>query len=188
MVVVCKNMNASDVQKLVPSLALSGCFNKTTANGTNTGIRNSGKCVQLKGNFLNPKKYSKEAISSSDEGCIGEKDLCTKITKVTSKSETPSKKVGWVPKSKRGKLGKDRDCSIEDVTCTLLEKVRWYLKQHYRDPSNSKTKLPANKLISGLNKLTTTPRPRNIQVQTKLITKNPYVPVDFILIVRIQKS
>merc|ERR1711997_1267657 len=52
-VVVCKNMNASDVQKLVPSLALSGCFNKTTANGTNAGIRNSGKCVQLKGNFLN---------------------------------------------------------------------------------------------------------------------------------------
>ena len=83
MVVVCKNMNASDVQKLVPSLALSGCFNQTeTSNGTKIRMNNSGKCVQLKGNLFQKKDYQKDSTPNEDNGCIGEKELCNKISKV----------------------------------------------------------------------------------------------------------
>ena len=158
MVVVCKNMNASDVQKLVPSLALSGCFNQTTTNGTNTG----GKCVQLKGNFFTKKNYQKE----STPGCIGEKELCNKITTVTSQPDKSTKKYGWTPKNNKGLRKTDknvRDCSIGDVTCTLLEKVRWYLKQHYKEPTkhqSGNTTLSTN----AQNRYPTTSRPRDIQV------------------------
>lgn len=166
-------MNASDVQKLVPSLALSGCFNQTTANGTNTGINNSGKCVQLKGNFFQKKSYQKES-SSNDNGCIGEKELCNKITKVASETDSTTKKSGWVPNSKKNsknKNNKDRDCSKDDVTCTLLEKVRWYLKQHYKDSSKHKsgsTALSTNRK-NIKNRASTTPRPRNIQVTNYIL-------------------
>ena len=170
-VVVCKNMNASDVQKLVPSLALSGCFNQTTAtaNGTNSGLNNSGKCVQLKGNFLTEKKHQKELSSSNDSGCIGEKELCNKITTVTSQSDTSTKKYGLIPKNKNNKQKPDRytrNCSIGDVTCTLLEKVRWYLKQHY--VQNSKLKSSNTALLTNgrktENRSPTTTRPRDMQV------------------------
>ena len=170
-VVVCKNMNASDVQKLVPSLALSGCFNQTkTANGTKIGINNSGKCVQLKGNLFQKKDYQKDSTPNEDNGCIGEKELCNKISKVASESDAKSKKNGWMPKSKRLQLktnsNDDRDCSKDDVTCTLLEKVRWYLKQHYIESSKQRsgsTALSTNRKTTK-NKLKTTPRPRSIQV------------------------
>ena len=169
-VVVCKNMNASDVQKLVPSLALSGCFNQTkTANGTKIGINNSGKCVQLKGNLFQNKEIKKDS-KTNDNGCIGEKELCNKISKVASESDAEIKKNGWMPKSKRlqlkGNGNNDRDCSKDDVTCTLLEKVRWYLKQHYIESSKQRsgsTALSTNKKTTK-NKLKTTPRPRSIQV------------------------
>ena len=163
-------MNASDVQRLVPSLALSGCFNQTTANNTNTGnINNAGKCVQLKGNFFEKRSKLKESSASDNDGCIGEKELCNKIEKVTLESGTSSRNSGWVPKNKKGGRNssrKDRDCSIEDVTCTLLEKVRWYLKQHYRESLKQKsgsTSVSTNRK-SPKNKVATTPRPRNIQV------------------------
>ena len=168
MVVVCKNMNASDVQKLVPSLALSGCFNQTeTSNGTKIRMNNSGKCVQLKGNLFQKKNYQKD--TSDNNGCIGEKELCNKISKVASESDAKTKNSDWMPKSKRKQLktnNDDRDCSKDDVTCTLLEKVRWYLKQHYIESSKQRkgsTALSTNRK-SSKRKLATTPRPRNIQV------------------------
>ena len=169
MVVVCKNMNASDVQKLVPSLALSGCFNQTEtlSNGTKIRMNNSGKCVQLKGNLFQKKNDKKD---DNNNGCIGEKELCNKISKVASESnEAKTKKSGWMPKSIRKQLktsNDDRDCSKDDVTCTLLEKVRWYLKQHYIESSKQRkgsTALSTNRK-SSKRKLATTPRPRNIQV------------------------
>ena len=179
-VVVCKNMNASDVQKLVPSLALSGCFNQTkTANGTKIGINNSGKCVQLKGNLFQNKEIKKDS-KTNDNGCIGEKELCNKISKVASESDATTKKNGWMPKSKRlqlkGNGNNDRDCSKDDVTCTLLEKVRWYLKQHYIESSKQRsgsTALSTNKKTTK-NKPKTTPRPRSIQV-----SNDPFLVVIF---------
>ena len=60
----------------------------------------------------------------------------------------------------------DRDCSQDDVTCTLLEKVRWYLKQHYIESSKQRsgsTALSTNRKPAKTT-LKTTPRPRNIQV------------------------
>ena len=142
-------MNASDVHKLVPSLALNGCINGTSPSGSmakDGSVKTSGKCVQLKGHFTsNNQKKLKGEESLESAGCVGEADLCKKINTVASQVGAASTKQyggGWVPKSKKGQSNVNKksggDCSRGDVTCTLLEKVRWYLKQHYKDRKGQK--------------------------------------------------
>merc|ERR1719391_1099583 len=56
-VVVCQNMNASDVQKLVPSISLSDCLNKTDHQIQTASTTHKSRCIQLLKNLpdLNPK-------------------------------------------------------------------------------------------------------------------------------------
>ena len=154
-------MNASDVHKLVPSLPLKGCFNETT-NATANGLKNSGRCVQLEGNLLRSKNSKKDL--SNGNGCTGEKELCNKITTVASQEDSSTRKYGWAPKSKAAlkKLAKI-GCAIGDVTCTLLEKVRWYLKQHFDEHKSGETALSTSTKNKD-NKNLPTVRPRNTQV------------------------
>ena len=48
-VVVCKNMNATDIEKLVPGLALSGCSrdNNVRMDTNSSNVSLKGHCVEL---------------------------------------------------------------------------------------------------------------------------------------------
>jgi len=46
-IVICKNMNSSDIERLVPNMALSGCKpNKNGSFDTNSKVR--GHCMELR--------------------------------------------------------------------------------------------------------------------------------------------
>ena len=59
-VVVCKNMNATDIERLVPGLALSGCSKNNNKGSDSSGLK--GHCVEL--------------AKNGGKNCTGEPDLC----------------------------------------------------------------------------------------------------------------
>ena len=104
-VVVCKNMNATDVERLVPRLALKGC-NPEASSAASTKAENdphpekaatAGRCIEL---LLN---------NNSTNFCRGETDLCNNYNI-------------------------SRGCEDGDVVCKLMHKVRTYLRTHSTRP------------------------------------------------------
>ena len=63
-VVVCKNMNATDIEKLVPGLALSGC-----SRDNNVRMDTNSSNVSLKGHCV-------ELAKTGGRNCSGEPELC----------------------------------------------------------------------------------------------------------------
>ena len=116
-VVVCKNMNATDVERLVPHLSLPGCKPGGTNSSTSRSQGHRGRCIELeqqKQQLLEPHQLLEdseaagEATSSPGEtatACRGESDLCQRF------------------KSSR--------CGQSDVICQLMHKVQRYLRTHY---------------------------------------------------------
>ena len=122
-VVVCKNMNATDVERLVPSLSLPGCNpGKNPAGSRNPGSRNpehKGRCIEV-GNAANQTQIANGAASSA---CRGETDLCQSLEKEAQKGCSEGQ---------------------DDVLCKLMHKVRNYLRTRYNvtDEISSRSSSP----------------------------------------------
>lgn len=130
-VVVCKNMNATDVERLVPHLSLPGCKPGGTNSSTSRSQGHRGRCIELeqqKQQLLEPHQLLEdseaagEATSSPGEtatACRGESDLCQRF------------------KSSR--------CGQSDVICQLMHKVQRYLRTHYNITTGAAPSSPAAK-------------------------------------------
>ena len=116
--VVCKNMNATDVERLVPHLSLPGCKpgGGVGSNAAGNSTSHRGRCIELeqKQQLLEPHQLLEDSDSggggeaASGEtatACRGESDLCQRF------------------KSSR--------CGQSDVICQLMHKVQRYLRTHY---------------------------------------------------------
>ncbi len=128
--VVCKNMNATDVENLVPQLSLPGCRKgrrpwENKAGGGDDGIK--GRCIEVlpdadltsttttKRPRLRLRPTSKIPTKPEDSNCRGEAELCRRF---------------------------NHGCKVGDVTCKLMHKVRNYLNEHY--PKQKPPRLPTS--------------------------------------------
>ena len=118
-VVVCKNMNATDVERLVPHLSLPGCKpgGGVGSNAAGNSTSHRGRCIELeqKQQLLEPHQLLEDSDSGGGgetaTACRGESDLCQRF------------------KSSR--------CGQSDVICQLMHKVQRYLRTHYNITTTS---------------------------------------------------
>ena len=101
-VVVCKNMNATDVERLVPRLALPGCNPKHPRSRRVQQSRQqyTGRCIEV--------NQQNQTASELDTSCRGETDLCQSLD------------------NQKGCSNQEND-----VLCRLMHKVRHYLRTRY---------------------------------------------------------
>ena len=116
-------MNATDVERLVPSLSLPGCNpGKNPASSRNPGSRNpehKGRCIEV-GNAANQTQIANGAATSA---CRGETDLCQSLEQEAQKGCSEGQ---------------------DDVLCKLMHKVRNYLRTRYNvtDEISSRSSSP----------------------------------------------
>ena len=96
-VVVCKNMNATDVERLVPRLSLPGCNPKDS--GKPQTPKYKGRCIELQ-NQRN-KTAPSAAMAIADSSCRGKSQAyCTlnvsSLAALWSKTKYPTQNRGGV--------------------------------------------------------------------------------------------
>ena len=107
-VVVCKNMNATDVERLVPRLALPGCNPKhPRARRRQSRHQYTGRCIEVNQN----QTASSSDLDSASSNCRGETDLCQSLENNSNGCSNQDDK--------------------NDVLCRLMHKVRHYLRTRY---------------------------------------------------------
>ena len=111
--VVCRNMNATDVERLVPHL---GCQPDEASRNSTSRTRHKGRCIELLQPHLGSTNSRPSSQTSSSglskevaTACRGEADLCHDLN------------------------GASGGCEENDVICQLMHKVRNYLRTHYNE-------------------------------------------------------
>lgn len=124
--VVCRNMNATDVERLVPHL---GCHHST--NEGPQGL-NKSRCIELL-----QSSTSSLTLSSAEGGNSSE---------IATACQGASKEL-LCHNLKQSK------CQENDVICQLMHKVRNYLRTHYDEHQQPKKQRPSRP-ISQMKKVT----------------------------------
>ena len=101
-------MNATDVERLVPRLALPGCNPKhPRARRRQSRHQYTGRCIEVNQN----QTASSSDLDSSSSNCRGETDLCQSLENNSNGCSNQDDK--------------------NDVLCRLMHKVRHYLRTRY---------------------------------------------------------
>ena len=101
-------MNATDVERLVPRLALPGCNPKhPRARRRQSRHQYTGRCIEVNQN----QTASSSDLDSTSSNCRGETDLCQSLENNSNGCSNQDDK--------------------NDVLCRLMHKVRHYLRTRY---------------------------------------------------------